>query len=54
MMFAGTGHDINGYGMMLIDNQKRQHTLELHTMDQERNPNEVAVSGWPMTIDVSN
>lgn len=51
---AGTGPGINGYGMLLFNNQKRQITLELHTMDQERNPNEVTVPGWPMTIDVRN
>lgn len=51
---AGTGHGINGYGMILFDNQARQITLQLHTMDQERQPNEIAVPGWPLTIDVPN
>ncbi len=40
--------------LILFDNPKRQITLELHTMDNERRPNEIAVPGWPLTIDIPN
>ncbi|WP_167546763.1 sulfatase-like hydrolase/transferase [Stieleria maiorica] len=49
---AGTAHGYNGYGMVLFDNVKRQITLQLHTMDGDRNPSNEPVPGWPLTIDV--
>ncbi len=50
---AGTAHGYNGYGMVRFDNEKRQITMELHTMDDDRNPSRQPVAGWPLTIDVS-
>lgn len=49
---AGTAHGYNGYGMVLFDKEKRRITLELHTMNQDRQPSNESVPGWPLTIDV--
>lgn len=49
---AGVAHGINGYGMILLDKENRRITCHLHTMDQDRKPNQQNVPGWPMTIEV--
>lgn len=49
---AGTADGHNGYGIILFHKEKRQITLELHTMDADRKPNNQAVPGWPLIIDV--
>ena len=49
---AGTAHGHNGYGMLLFDKDERKITVQLHTMDQDRKPNNLDVPGWPLTIEV--
>lgn len=49
---AGTAHGVNGYGMLLFNKDQREITLQLHTMDQDRNPSNQAVPGWPLTIEI--
>ena len=49
---AGTAHGYNGYGMVVFDKQERRIVLELHTMNQDREPSNEEVPGWPLTIDV--
>jgi arylsulfatase A-like enzyme len=49
---AGTAHGENGYGILLFDKDKKQITMELHTMDQDRRPSGQAVPGWPLTVKI--
>ncbi len=49
---AGAAHGVNGYGMVLFDKRNHRITCRLHTMDQDRKPNQQVVPGWPMTIEV--
>jgi arylsulfatase A-like enzyme len=49
---AGTAHGVNGYGMLLFDKTKRTITMELHTMDQNREPSRESVPGWPRTLQI--
>ena len=51
---AGTAHGVNGYGMLLFDKDNRQITMQLHTMDQDRNPSNQSVPGWPLTINTND
>lgn len=49
---AGAAHGVNGYGIILFDKRKRTITLELHTMDQNREPSQEAVPGWPRILKI--
>jgi arylsulfatase A-like enzyme/phosphodiesterase/alkaline phosphatase D-like protein len=49
---AGTAHGVNGYGMLLFDKSNRTITMELHTMDQNREPSHESVPGWPRTLQI--
>ena len=49
---AGTAHGHGGYGMLVFDKDKRQITLELHTLNEDRKPSNVAVPGWPLNVQV--
>jgi arylsulfatase A-like enzyme len=52
MTVAGAAHGVNGYGVLLFDKVKRTITMELHTMDQNRDPSRESVPGWPRTIKI--
>ena len=52
MTVAGTTHGVNGYGMLVFDKTTRTITMELHTMDQNREPSRRSVPGWPRTIQI--
>jgi hypothetical protein len=41
-----------GYGMILLDKQKREITFEIHPFDQKREPDPKPIPGWPMTIHI--
>lgn len=49
---TATAPGTQGYGIVLFDKTKHQITLELHTMDADRKPDQKNVPGWPMTIEV--
>lgn len=49
---AGIAHGENGYGMVLFDKVNHTITMELHTMDDDRNPSQQKVPGWPLTVEV--
>ena len=46
----GAGNDLNGYGIILFDKDKREVELQFHPMNQERKPIKVEVPGWPYTV----
>ncbi len=52
MTVAGTAHGFNGYGMLLFDKNERTITMELHTMDQNREPSRESVPGWPRILKI--
>ena len=52
MTVAGAAHGVNGYGMLLFDKTNRTITMELHTMDQNREPSRESVPGWPRTLQI--
>ena len=52
MTVAGAAHGVNGYGVLLFDKVNRTITMELHTMDQNRDPSRESVPGWPRTIQI--
>lgn len=41
---------INGYGMIVFDTSNREVTLELHPMNEMREPSTREVVGWPLTV----
>jgi phosphodiesterase/alkaline phosphatase D-like protein len=43
---------LQGYGMILFDKDKHRITLELYTLDANREPKQLAVPGWPKVINV--
>jgi hypothetical protein len=43
----GAGNDLNGYGIILFDPEKREVELQFHPMNEERKPIKVEVPGWP-------
>ena len=49
---AGTAHGVNGYGMLLFDKDSRKITIELHTMNGDREPSHESVPGWPLTLEI--
>ncbi len=43
---------LQGYGMILFDKDQHRITLELYTFDENREPKQIEVPGWPKVIDV--
>lgn len=43
---------LQGYGMILFDKDQHRMTLELYTFDENREPKQIAVPGWPKVIEV--
>lgn len=50
MTVYGAGNGLNGYGMIIFDQQKKAVTLEFHPMNEDRVPFATDVYGWPMTV----
>lgn len=46
----GAGNGLNGYGIILFDNQKQEIELQFHPMNEERKPIKTDVYGWPHTV----
>ena len=46
----GAGNDLNGYGIILFDPDKREVELQFHPMNEERKPTKAHVYGWPYTV----
>lgn len=46
----GAGNDLNGYGIILFDRDKREVQLQFHPMNEERKPIKAKVPGWPHTV----
>ena len=46
----GAGNDLNGYGIILFDPDKREVELQFHPMNEERKPTKAHVYGWPHTV----
>ncbi len=50
LTLAAKADGVVGYGMILLDKQKREITFEIHPLDQKREPDPKPIPGWPMTI----
>ena len=51
---AGAAHGVGGYGMVIFNRETSQITCQLHTFNQDRDPDPHPVAGWPLTIDVQH
>lgn len=49
---AATAPDKQGYGMVLFDKPNSRITLQLHTLDSDRKPDQEQIPGWPLSLDV--
>jgi hypothetical protein len=50
LTLAAKADGVVGYGIILLDKQKREITFEIHPFDQKREPDPRPIPGWPMTI----
>lgn len=50
MSVAGVAHGFNGYGIVLFDNTNKRITIEVHTMNDDREPSNQKVPGWPLIL----
>lgn len=50
MTVYGAGNGLNGYGMIIFDQAKKEITMEFHPMNEERKPMKADVYGWPRTV----
>ena len=52
LTLAAKADGVVGYGIVLLDKEKKELTFEIHPMDEKREPDPRPILGWPMTIRV--